>query len=442
MASTALRPAWPPASYREAAPTGRGILDAVALALTAAAVAALFLISSDVLTRWGFSYATPDGSPLGKFHPATWLAFAALALTAFGSRHPIRYFDTMLARCGGVALFAATLALVMAYTVVVRHVPFTPLVDTFATPIALFFLLLDLTPVARTNFARLVHLVLFANACLATYEFATGWRLTPIVAEGVIVADWRSSALLGHPLANAALVGTYILVLVSGRCLGMPPVLRPFALLVQMIAMIAFGGRTAIVLLLGALAVVGTAATWRLLRGRRVPIVQFATIALTLPIAAACIAGLADAGFFDKFADRFVDDNGSTLARIGIVHVLAAIPLQDLLLGVDLQRISTLQRLEGLEFGIESFWINFAVLYGLGVSLIFFVGFFFFLRDLLRETGGRALLPILLFLGTATTGVSLSAKTTVLGTVVALLLVLLRGDPPLGTAVPVRPDRM
>ena len=73
-----------------------------------------------------------------------------------------------------------------------------------------------------------MHALLLLNATIGIVEFASGLRFTPLVAAGVVIEDdWRSTALLGHPLANASLTGAYILMLALGAGRDLPPLLRP-----------------------------------------------------------------------------------------------------------------------------------------------------------------------------------------------------------------------
>ena len=99
---------------------------------------------------------------------------------------------------------------------------------------------------------RLLHLLMFANALLALAEFALGFRLTPLDAGGVIIeGDWRASALLGHPLTNAVLTGSYLIILSLGGGRNLPWILRPVVFGISLLAMNAFGGRMALVTIAG-----------------------------------------------------------------------------------------------------------------------------------------------------------------------------------------------
>ena len=172
----------------------------------------IFSISPMRLDAWGDPYDVVGGGILAKVHPGTWAAFAALGLGCLVLRRPIEIANTFVARRGLLALFFAWLFLAVT-TALFLDVPLTPLIDVFLLPMVIFFLFeLDLVEPER-GLATLIHALMAANAAIGIVEYATGWRLTPYVFA---IYDWRSTALLGHPLANAALTGAYILILLFG----------------------------------------------------------------------------------------------------------------------------------------------------------------------------------------------------------------------------------
>ena len=94
-----------------------------------------------------------------------------------------------------------------------------------------------------------LHVVMFVNAGLGIAEFAFDFRLTPFVAGGqTILGDYRSTALLGHPLLNAGTTALYAAMLTLGgdRALKLP--LRVIMTTIQLVALVPFGGRTSLTL--------------------------------------------------------------------------------------------------------------------------------------------------------------------------------------------------
>jgi hypothetical protein len=98
----------------------------------------------------------------------------------------------------------------------------------------------------------------------------------------------------------------------------------------------------------------------------------------------------------------------------------------DLLFGPDQAVTATWQRLEGLEFGIESFWVGMPLTYGMVISVIFFAGLACFCHALIKLTGRGTAIVLLVFFLTASTSASLAQKTPALGMVTVMTMLFLR----------------
>ncbi len=384
-------------------------------------------LSAMALDAMGLHYERPGGSLLGKIHPATYVILLALLLHIAASPAPLRQLDKIIARQNGTFWFCLAGVVLLGQIVLVQHLPFSPVVDTFLLPVALSVLLIDAEAPQLQRLAWLFHVMFAANALLALYENLTGHRLTPYVAGTYVVThDWRATALFGHPLVNGLLVGTYLIIMSLGGAQDMKPVLRPFAIALQMAALVAFGARAATTLLVPFLLV----AAWRgasgLARGRRLPASTWLAALLLGCLVGIGITFLAHAGYFNRFAERFVNDNGSAEARLTLLHILHATPWSQLLLAPDQQLIQGLEALDGSNYGLESLWISFFLTYGVIVSLLFFSGLAGFCLDIIRHSRPAGWAVFLYFFLVATTSVSLSAKTTELALVVAMMLIMLR----------------
>ena len=401
----------------------------VLAALTGLAIVLMLLMSAMVLFHFGLNYEAPGGSFLEKVHPGSWLVFATLLLLMIGHGNPVRFLDFVIARQPGLLVFFITWLLLLAQIVLVQNVPFTPIIDSYLMPMALLVLIQSLACGARTRIAGMMHVVFAANALLGLFEYLTGYRLTPYVAGVLVIeGDWRSTALFGHPLANALLSGCYILAICLGGGRELPPLLRPAMIVLQMAGMIAFGGRTSLVVMLAFVGAIALRAVIGFLAGRRISLLAAALASVVVPLALAGLVLLAQGGFFDRLLDRFANDSGSANTRFIMVAMMGQIPLRDLLLGPDPAWINSLQRLNGIELGLESFWLSTILQYGLIVSLMFFAGLFAFCRDLVAASRRGSIFVLVFFFIIASTSVSISAKTTVFGMIVAIILILLRPD--------------
>ena len=108
-----------------------------------------------------------------------------------------------------------------------------------------------------------------------------------------------------------------------------------------------------------------------------------------------------------------------------MLQLFDSLSWSDILIGPDQEKIQTMQRTEGIEYGLESFFVSFILTYGLVVSLMFFVGLAAFCADVVRASRPRAWTLFLFFFLVASTSVILSAKTCTFGMFVALTLLML-----------------
>ncbi|MBL8566726.1 MAG: VpsF family polysaccharide biosynthesis protein [Hyphomicrobiaceae bacterium] len=393
-------------------------------------VVLLMALSPLALIALGLNYEDTGGSPLEKMHPATALAAALVLATAIVSGNPVRWGLASVTANRSLLPYLGVIALLVVHSVKTVGLPFTHFIDTFVLP-ALLFLLFHSPDEARgRHLAWMIHALMAANAMIGIGELASGLRITPLVAGGVAIEDdWRSTALLGHPLANACLTGGYLLMLALGGGRDLHGLLRSALFLLNAGAMIAFGGRAASVLVVVTLMLIAATKFTAILRGGTFSTVSILKALLIAPAVALATTVLLEHGSFDLFIERFIDDKGSAETRIEMFELLHRIPLGDLLLGPDAGQVSTLQHMHGLEFGIESFWVSFVLSYGLVLSLVFFAVLAWFTADTMRHMQSRAAWVIGYFYAVASTSLSLSAKSPLLAVLTLMMLVLMRPLP-------------
>jgi len=393
----------------------------------AAVVLLLLSISTLTLIELGWNYGSAGGSALEKMHPGTLMAFALIAMSAAVRGNPLTAFIRTFETYPGVIVYFVGIAVLMAHAVFVAGLPFTVFIDTFVLPVVMFLLLRDIGEERRKSLAWLIHGMFALNAMVGLAEFAFGFRLTPLYVEGeVLEAEWRSSALFGHPLANAVLTGCYMILLAKGGARDMAPLLRLCAFGLAAAGMIVFGGRAATAFMLVAMAVLAGNRLLQILRGARFETGSLLTGLVMVPVLALGVIVLQQSGFFDQFFARIIDDEGSASTRVEMFELFKYLSWYDFLLGPDPQQISTLMAQYGLLYGIESFWIALILLHGLVVSLIFFFALLVFCREVVISAGAGALLVFLYFFAVASTSVSLSAKSPVFAIMIVLVFVLSR----------------
>jgi hypothetical protein len=441
-------PAWRVPAWRVAA-------EWIGLALTGAALIMLCAISPLLLAVHGINYDSAGGNILEKIHPGTFVAVLALVARLCAAPHPWRTLQRLLLAGPGLLLYLAALVLLAVYIVAVARSPVSPLVDTFLLALVFVLLLQGLDERIARALALIVVGFLAANAVIGLIEFSTGWRLIPLsVPDGVtsdptrtdlvfdwradLATDWRATALFGHPLENAMLIGAFLVCLAARGSAWIGTGLRLGLGILAFLAMFAFGGRAALifsVIFIAAMALAGLAR--RLVSGRPFDLRAIGALLLAVPLVAIAVTMLGEAGLFERMAQRFSVDEGSATARLTMWSLFDPLPWRDLILAPDQAVVKTGQLLQGLEFGIESFWVGFALNYGLIMTAILIVGLAAFVISVVRVSGGGATAVFLFFFAVASTSTSLSSKTTGFAVLTAMVLLILRRDP---GAVPVQSD--
>ena len=284
----------------------------------------------------------------------------------------------------------------------------------------------------------LIILYVVVNVLLGYYEYFSGHRLIPLTLGDVIVlGEWRSSALLGHPLTASGLIAAYVLALVLRPALCPPLALRLPWIAFCLASLMAFGGRTSLVTALAIIGLYAGIEALRLLRGKRVPL-PAAIIAICVCFAACAVVFAAfDLGIFDKMLLRFSSDKGSTLARYATFNLLSHFDWNELLLGPNPVRVNALQSQLGLNYGIENFWISCIVQFGVIHTALLTIGLVCLFIEVIRRSDNAVWAIVLLIGVIAASSVSFSSKNIQLAQFIILISLLLpRSQPRLAVPAP------
>jgi hypothetical protein len=382
-----------------------------------------------MLTNWKIHYLTAGGAFYEKFHPATGLTFLAFGLLLLRHGDPIGEIDRMLSRSKLILLYLACWLFLLVQMFVLNR-PFTVIIDTFLLPVVLCLVIWRLSPMQRKPLVWAAHLTILLNVCIGYYEYFSGHRLIPLtLGDVLVVGEWRSSALLGHPLTASGLVGGYILALVLRPALCPGIMLRTALIAFCLGSLMAFGGRTALVTVLLVMGSVAAWEVWLIARGKRVSLPTVIATLCLLFIAAAGIFAALDLGIFDKMLLRFSSDKGSALARFATFNLLSHFDWHELVLGPDPTRVNALQAQLGLNYGIENFWISCIVQFGLIHTILLTVGLIGLFVEILRRAHPAAWAIVLLILVIAASSVSFSSKNIQLAQFIILITLLLPRDP-------------
>jgi len=307
--------------------------------------------------------------------------------------------------------------------------------DTYLLAVAVALIAAALGPRDFIRAEKLIHVLLAANAALALVEYAIGHRFFPYRFDGAELEwDMRSTGLSGHPLENAQLTCVYILMLLGGGAASMPPALRAPAVLLQLAALVPFGGRTAMLLTLALMALWLLLRFVHLLRGGRMSLLAFAFAAMLVPVLALAIAAISAGGFFDVLLLRFVDDSGSAKTRVEMFEIFSQLSAHDILIGANPELIDSIRRSLGLELGIENPVVRFVLYQGAIFTGFLFAGMTLFIVEItrrLRPGYGMALLAFVILINSYE---SISNKTVGLAQFIVLMIAMFPRSEPAGAA--------
>jgi hypothetical protein len=430
----------PPARHPSRRPAATLPVEPAVTFLMMLVVACLLAVSSTLLTARGIHYLTSGGAFYEKLHPATY--FAALAFAAMLLRHanPAAGLATLLAQSRAFLVFLLCWMLLSIHVAMLGR-PFTVIVDTYLLPALLCALVWQLSAGQKAVLVKCLHGFLLLNIALGYYEYFSGRHLMPLtVGDLPVLNEWRSSALLGHPLTASGLVGAYVLALVLRPSLVRLPALRLALVTFSLGSLMVFGGRTALVAVLLIMAGAAGVRLLRLVRGERVALpAVIAALFIAFVLAAGAFAAF-DLGLFDKMLLRFSSDKGSALARVATFHFLSNFSLGELAFGPDQVRANALQRQMGLSYGIENFWISCIVQFGVVHTVILTIGLTALFFDILRRSHPAAWAVMLMIVLIAASSVSFSSKNIQLAQFVLLMVLLLPHEVSPGPT-PGRPGR-
>ncbi|WP_210209968.1 VpsF family polysaccharide biosynthesis protein [Pseudolabrys taiwanensis] len=404
-------------------------IEWLVVGLTGLAIVMFGTVSAEVLSAAKIHYITAGGAFFEKLHPGTYVTILAFVLLLFRGGDVIGELDRVISGSKLLLVYFFTCGL-LAFQCIVLKRPFTNVIDTFLLPALLALIIWNLTPAQRKPLVYCIHFFIWLNIALGFYEYFSKHRLVPMtMGKLVVTTDWRSTALLGYPLAAAGIVAMYILMLALKPRLRAPPPLGVAAFMVAMCSLMVFGGRTALVMVLVVLTGLALFYGARLVRGERYGLTTVIMVACCLMLIATALPLLFGTGVFDNMIGRFSSDKGSAHARIATIQLLSLFDWKEFLLGSEPGRASSLQSMMGLDYGIENFWIACIAQYGLIQTALITLGLACFFAEVVRRSSGGAWIAVLFLVVVAASSVSFSSKTITLAIYVSIICVMLPREP-------------
>ncbi|WP_051443829.1 VpsF family polysaccharide biosynthesis protein [Afipia sp. P52-10] len=392
---------------------------------TALAILATLTISSALLTHWKIQYVTAGGNFYEKLHPATYFTVLALGLILLRSGNPVRELVQIFAGSVTILFYLICWVLLLVQTVLLQR-PFTTVVDTFLLPLLLTIVIWRTNPSIRRLLVWLVHGLILLNVLIGYYEFFAGSRIIPLTLGNIlVVGEWRSAALLGHPLTASGLIAGYVLALLLKPSLCPQPMLRLALIAFCLGSLMVFGGRTALVTTLIVFALSAAFTLLRMLRGERFPLAGLIFAIAVIFASLAAIFALLDLGLFDKMLLRFSSDKGSALARVATLNLLSHFDWNEIIFGPSVARANALQSQMGLDYGIENFWVSSIVQFGLILTALMTTALVAFFTKIYLVSDRAVIAQMVLIAVIAASSVSFSSKNIQLAQFIILITTLL-----------------
>lgn len=376
-------------------------------------------VSGSLMTVLGIPYGEPIGSPVFKIHMASYLVSLTFVLAHLFRGNPLRSMLHSFARHKPLTIYLLVTIGLLVYSVLRYGTSGAAfIIDTLIMPAvcALLFLMFD--EATRKRIFLLILFIVGLNSIIAIGESITQARLIPYTIGGKPVVEsefFRSTALMGHPLKNALITGT-VLLLALGLHQG--KLGKPILIGLMMMALVSFGGRTGFVLTIVILCVfIARMVSTKLVRGQYTYLrIMGGIIAGLLAIAAlASVIVALDLG--DRLFTKIMEWDNSASVRISNWDAIGFMSASDILFGISPTQMEAIIYRLSLRYDlttIENFWL--ALLMQLGaVGLIpFIAALFMSLRYLWKRTPATGRLAIVYFFLVASSNNALSTKNSAL----------------------------
>ncbi len=345
-------------------------------------------VPGNVLDLVGYDYSSIGGSPITKIHIATY--FLAFVFAVFIFSYPrkqdlVRYY---LATKLGTIYFISAATFALINIIFDGRNGFGMFFDTDLHIFLCCMLLPFVPPIGMERLERFLHWFFAINAVLGVFELAIGANIFPLTTyspDGLTTLESRATAFLGHPLQAATLTCVYVVSLLIGGGRLLRPSLRPPAIGLQVAALVAFGGRAALLL---TLLIIASITLWQavlFLAGKKSSRTGVITAIAIIPAGIAVVSGLAYLGVFDQFLDRFVEDGGSARSRVLMLPLLFSFDWTDFLWGASTEYVRAQIYSFGLEWGVENPFIQISVYQGVVIASLVMSGIFLLLYEVFKR---------------------------------------------------------
>ncbi|MCL1143250.1 VpsF family polysaccharide biosynthesis protein [Shewanella gaetbuli] len=396
------------------------------------ATLSFFVLSSDVLSLFGYNFLLEGGYSLYKLHPSFYILFFSV-LSLFLYRGGPLLLSTLLIRYNFHFLFLL-LFLCFFYQVFLLKQPMATTLITWFTPLLILMMFFSLTSEQQVYINKILLNLITFNAFIGLFEYVIGSGIVPKnyydLEQGafVDVSEWgfeRSSSLYGHPLIASFVSAVVVVGLFSKNLHFKLSISEKVCLSLSLLSLPAFGGRFSILISIFVLLVLFFIWFYYFISGAEVFRVKIILGMVFIAMFPFLILFLFNLGLFDLLILRVTDDNGSAESRLTALYILFDTPLKELLFGDLNSDLYFRQLLYGTKYGVELSWVASILQSGLLVTLIFIFVLYCVVKVLYIYIGPHTFFSSFAFLLISFSGTGLSSKTLMLSQFVLISIFIL-----------------
>jgi hypothetical protein len=386
----------------------------LAFGLTFLAVMASFTISGNTLTVLGTHYAEPGGNPLLKIHPATYLAVvAAIASLISGSAAQSR-LGYIFGKAPALFFFMGFTIFCAAFSAINVGITGAGVyVDNYLSAGAVAIAMFSANGRQRRIIAHLILVLCVINVLISLAEYVHQEHFIPLdinSGDGTTYAadekseEFRPAALYTHPLtgAMATAFGLFLTLETKLRFRTAAMCVGTFA-----VGLLGFGGRAALVITIGLIAVRVVITLARDFLSGRVNGRLLGTILIAVcllgPLATYLLTEtpvgerIAARAYYDESAE-VRSDQWQVLSKINTQQALYGTPVPDLAL------IYEQVGLTGVENPLILVFLNLGII-GSPILVLGLVIYFLYLRQAYPDSGWLLLAAAFIFFSSNSIGV-------------------------------------
>lgn len=196
----------------------------------------LLFIGTGVLGFFSYDLADPSAPFFFKIHPATYLIFGILLYQIIIGEFSMleNVYNETYTRYYSICIVSLLLYLFVSD----KFTGIAFIIDTLLVPSLLFSYLLSKDYILRKKIVRLSFYMIFINSIVGIFERIFSFHLFPIIFT--YGDEFRSTALLGHPLNNALITFIFILYILVNDISHLK---KNILLVILFTALICYGSR-------------------------------------------------------------------------------------------------------------------------------------------------------------------------------------------------------